>query len=185
MEELELTDKQKRFCEEYLLDLNATQAAIRAGYSAKTANEQAGRLLVNVSIQNYISELQKERSERTQVTADRVITEFAKLGFSNIRKYTNADWSIKPLDEIAEVDTSCIQSVKTTVNEGASQDGEVLWKKTTVELKLHSKQAALDSLAKHTGIYKADNQQRAEGFHLSIEESIIKKPAAENEEPEA
>ena len=50
-----LTDKQEMFCKEYLIDLNATQAAIRAGYSKKTANEQAGRLLVNVSVQSKSS----------------------------------------------------------------------------------------------------------------------------------
>lgn len=54
-----LNDKQKRFCDEYLIDLNATQAAIRAGYSKKTANEQGARLLVNVSVQEYIQERQK------------------------------------------------------------------------------------------------------------------------------
>lgn len=52
-----MTDKQARFCEEYMIDLNATQAAIRAGYSPKTANEQAARLLANVSIQNRIAQL--------------------------------------------------------------------------------------------------------------------------------
>jgi phage terminase small subunit len=181
MEE-QLTDKQKRFAEEYLISLNATAAAARAGYSDPNYGRQ---ILTIPNVLDYIEKLQKEQSERAQVTADRVINEFAKLGFSNIKKYHFNDWSLKPLDELEEVDTACIQSVKTTVNEGASKDGEVLWKKTTVELKMHSKQAALDSLAKHTGIYKADNQQKAEGFHLSIEESIIRKPIVSNEEPEA
>lgn len=65
-----MTDKQARFCEEYMIDLNATQAAIRAGYSPKTANEQAARLLANVSIQNRIAQLQAEQSRRTGVSAD-------------------------------------------------------------------------------------------------------------------
>ena len=64
-----MTDKQARFCEEYMIDLNATQAAIRAGYSPKTANEQAARLLANVSIQNRIAQLQAEQSRRTGVSA--------------------------------------------------------------------------------------------------------------------
>lgn len=66
-----LTNKQKRFIEEYLIDLNATQAAIRAGYSKKTANEQGTQNLAKLSI--YIEEAQKQRSERTQVTQDDVI----------------------------------------------------------------------------------------------------------------
>lgn len=68
-----LTDKQEMFCREYLIDLNATQAAIRAGYSQKTANAQAGRLLVNVSIQNRIAELKEERNKRTGIDADWVL----------------------------------------------------------------------------------------------------------------
>ena len=76
-----MTDKQARFCEEYMIDLNATQAAIRAGYSPKTANEQAARLLANVSIQNRIAQLQAEQSRRTGVSADRVVRELAKVAF--------------------------------------------------------------------------------------------------------
>lgn len=69
----DLTPKQHRFVEEYLIDLNATQAAIRAGYSAKTANEQASRLLANVNVQNAVQEAQEKRSERTAITADYVL----------------------------------------------------------------------------------------------------------------
>ena len=78
-----MTDKQDRFCEEYMIDLNATQAAIRAGYSPKTAREQAPRLLANVSIQNRIAQLQAEQSRRTGVSADRVVRELAKIAFAN------------------------------------------------------------------------------------------------------
>lgn len=68
-----LTPKQQRFAEEYLVDLNATQAAIRAGYSAKTANEQGARLLANVSIRNVVNAMQSERAERTNITQDWVL----------------------------------------------------------------------------------------------------------------
>nr|DAK89753.1 MAG TPA: Terminase small subunit [Caudoviricetes sp.] len=83
-----LTDKQKRFCEEYLIDLNATQAAIRAGYSPKTAEQTASRLLRNVKLQEYIAERQKELSRSTQITQERVIKELALIAFSN-----NADYA--------------------------------------------------------------------------------------------
>lgn len=65
-----LTAKQQRFCDEYLIDLNATQAAIRAGYSPKTAEQLAYQLLQKTSVQNHISELQKKREERTEITQD-------------------------------------------------------------------------------------------------------------------
>ena len=83
-----LTDKQKRFCDEYLIDLNATQAAIRAGYSPKTAEQTASRLLRNVKVQEYIAKRQKELSRSTEITQERVIKELALLAFSN-----NADYA--------------------------------------------------------------------------------------------
>ena len=83
-----LTDKQKRFCEEYLIDLNATQAAIRAGYSPKTAEQTASRLLRNVKVQEYIAKRQKELSRSTEITQERVIKELALIAFSN-----NADYA--------------------------------------------------------------------------------------------
>lgn len=76
-----LSEKQQRFVAEYLVDLNGTQAAIRTGYSVKTANEQAARLLANVSIQQAIAEAMAERSRRTGVNQDRVVLELAKIAF--------------------------------------------------------------------------------------------------------
>lgn len=81
----ELTDKQARFCEEYLIDLNATQAAIRAGYSEKTANEQGARLLANVSVQEKIAELKAERAKRTEITQDSVIQELAAVARAEVK----------------------------------------------------------------------------------------------------
>jgi len=68
-----LTPKQQMFVREYLVDLNATQAAIRAGYSPKTANEQSCRLLVNVKIANAIQKAMDDRARRVEVTADYVL----------------------------------------------------------------------------------------------------------------
>ena len=77
-----MNDKQKRFCEEYLIDLNATQAAVRAGYAPKTAYSQGQRLLKDVEIAETITKLKSMQSKRTGITADRVLEELAKLGFS-------------------------------------------------------------------------------------------------------
>lgn len=74
-----LTPKQERFVSEYLLDLNATQAAIRAGYSERTANEQGARLLAKVSVAAAIAEAQAARSERTKIDADYVLRQAVKL----------------------------------------------------------------------------------------------------------
>ena len=74
-----LTAKQRRFCEEYLVDLNATQAAIRAGYSPKTARIQASQLMAKRHVRERIAELQEEASERTRLTTDRVLADLEHL----------------------------------------------------------------------------------------------------------
>ena len=74
-----LTPKQQRFVEEYLIDLNATQAAIRAGYSPRTANEQGAQNLAKLSISEAIAEAQNKRAERTEITQDYVLTNIQKV----------------------------------------------------------------------------------------------------------
>lgn len=82
-----LNERQERFCNEYLIDLNATQAAIRAGYSERTAAAQAARLLTNVNIQTYIQQRKQDRVERTEITQDMVLRELALIAFSNTADY--------------------------------------------------------------------------------------------------
>ena len=84
-----LTAKQQMFCDEYLIDLNATQAAIRAGYSEKTAMEQGYQLLRKTSVQAYIHERQSDRIERTEITEDMVLKELAIIAFSKATDYAN------------------------------------------------------------------------------------------------
>lgn len=92
---INVTDKQRKFCDEYLIDLNATQAAIRAGYSEKTANRIASQNLSKLDIQKYISERQKEVQERANIKQDEIINELKKIG------YTDIDFDlIKPADKI-------------------------------------------------------------------------------------
>ena len=93
----ELTDKQARFCEEYLIDLNATQAAIRAGYSEKTAREQAAQNLSKLNIQEKIAELKAERSKRTEITQDSVIQELAAVARAEVKGVRAVD-KLKALD---------------------------------------------------------------------------------------
>lgn len=78
---MDLTEKQKRFVAEYLIEANATQAAIKAGYSPRTANEQGCRLLAHVSVKEAIEKARRKRELRTDITADRVLHELADIGF--------------------------------------------------------------------------------------------------------
>ena len=106
-----MTKKQKRFIEEYLIDLNATQAAIRAGYSPDTAKAIGCENLTKLDIRAHIDRAMAERSKRTGVNADRVVRELAKIAFVNAADVINAeDATLR--DDASEEDTAAIQSVK-------------------------------------------------------------------------
>lgn len=86
-----LTKKQERFVEEYLVDLNATQAAVRAGYSAKTAEQMGYQLLQKTSVQKKLEESIERRSKRTEITQDRVLDEIGKVAFRDAADYADSE----------------------------------------------------------------------------------------------
>ena len=140
-----LTDKQKRFVEEYLIDLNATQAAIRAGYSPNTARDMGCENLTKPNIANAIEQAIAEQSRRTGVTADRVIQELAKVAFLNITDVVDGNGRIR--ETATPEDKSCIESIKFKQSDneyGGSVEREV---------KVASKLKALELLGKHLGLF--------------------------------
>lgn len=141
-----LSPKQERFTEEYLIDLNATQAAIRAGYSVRTANEQGSRLLSNVSVRARIDETLAERSRRTGINQDRVIRELARLAFVNAPDVINMDEAMIRADASPD-DTAAIASVKVKRIPGEAGDG------VEREIRLADKLKALELLGKHLGMF--------------------------------
>jgi phage terminase small subunit len=145
--------KYEAFCQEYMKDLNGAQAAIRAGYSGKGANVKGAQLLAIVSISERIAELMQERQQRTQVTADMVIAELAKIGFHNVQDFVNGGNSILELKHLDANKTAAVSAVKTTLK----ADGDLV-----SEVKFHDKVAALEKLGKHLGIFERDNKQKTE-----------------------
>lgn len=140
-----LNEKQQRFVDEYLIDLNATQAAIRTGYSAKTADVQGSRLLANVKVQQAISVAMAERSKRTGVNQDRVVLELAKMAFVKMTDIVDSNGRIK--SDASDDDLSCIESVKyksSDTDTGSSVEREV---------KIASKIKSLELLGKHLGMW--------------------------------
>lgn len=148
-----LTARQQRFVEEYLVDLNGTQAAIRAGYSHRTANEQSARLLAKASIQEAIQAAKQERAKRTEITADRVLRELALIGFSDIGQILDmegAEPRLRPASEITRRARRAISSVKVRrYFEGSGDDAREV---EVTEFKLWPKDAALTKLAQHLGL---------------------------------
>ena len=139
--------KQERFVEEYMVDINATQAAIRAGYSPKTAKEQGSRLLSNVNVSAAIAILRAEQSKRTGITADRVLEEMAKVGFANITDVVSLDEAAVKRGSHAD-DTAAIQSIK--VKRILTEEGDTILER---EVKLHDKIKSLDLIARHLGLF--------------------------------
>ncbi len=140
------TPRQARFVDEYLIDLNATQAAVRAGYSRKTAQEQSSRLLSNVMVAAAIEKAMAERSQRTEINQDQVLKELALIAFANAGDYF--DWgpdgvTLIARDELTEAQRSVVAEVSQTKTEHGG----------TIRLKLHDKQAALVHLGRHLGLF--------------------------------
>lgn len=157
-----LNPKQARFCQEYVVDSNATQAAIRAGYSAKTARQIGEQNLSKVDIAAEIKRLQNKTADKLEITREMIAAELMKIGFSNITDYINKDFSIKDLIKLAKEKTAAIESI--TVDEVTVGKQ----KKTRVKFKLYDKPEALEKLAKYIGFYEEDNKQKAELFKAFI-----------------
>lgn len=137
-----LTPKQAMFVKEYLVDLNATQAAIRAGYSAKTASEQGTRLLGNVKIQAALGEIQQARGNRLEVTADRIEKELAKIAFAKVNGAVEWDAltaKLKSSDELPDEVLATIQEISQTAH--------------GIKIKQYDKLKALELLGRRHGMF--------------------------------
>ena len=141
-----MTKKQKAFIEEYLIDLNATQAAIRAGYSTETAKEIGCENLTKPNIKNAIDKALAERSKRTGINQDRVIQELAKIAFLNPSDVINLQ-NASVLDDADKDDLACISSVK--IKRSSSDTGDSVER----EVKVYDKLKALDLLGRHLGMF--------------------------------
>lgn len=150
-----LTGKQQLFVEEYLVDLNATQAAVRAGYSVRTARQVGCRLLTYVDIKAAIEAAIEERKKRITVTGDMVIAELALIAFAGMKDFVEIDegGAIRafPLDSLAEGKDRIIRKVreKRTIKSTAEGD-QVL--DSIYEFELVDKIKSLELLARHMGL---------------------------------
>lgn len=137
-----LTPKMQRFVDEYMIDLNATQAAIRAGYSKKTAGSIAVENLQKPVIQAEIQKRKKAAAEKLEITRDSVLRELAAIGFSNISDFVTISGRmvcVKDTDAVSVDKLPALASVK----EGM----------TGIEIKLHDKVRALEMLGKYLGLF--------------------------------
>lgn len=170
-----LTAKQRQFVAEYLIDLNATQAAIRAGYSAKTAEKIGSENLRKPEIAVSLSEAMRARGARTEVTADRVLAEFAKLAFLDPRRFYDANGGLIPVPLLPADVAAALSSMEVTVERSQGEDGPTY--ADVKKIKFADKKGALDSCARHLGMF---NDKLALGnpdgspIDMSIKLSFVK-----------
>jgi len=142
-----LSAKESRFVDEYLIDLNATQAAIRAGFSKRSADVIASRLVRKPQVSEAIKNGIAERSKKTNITAEKVLVELAVVGFSSIENYVVADCRVLLAEGAPESAMRALSSVKTKTY--VDDKGNTT---TDVEYKLWPKVEALQLVARHLGM---------------------------------
>jgi phage terminase small subunit len=154
--QMALTAKQQRFCDEYLVDLNGTRAAIAAGYSEKTAASMATENLTKPNIAAYLADQQAKRAARTEVTQDKVMAELAKIGFYDIRKavrwggipeVTPGGEHVYPVEMVPSEDLD--DSTAAAISEVSLTSGGI-------KIKMSDKLAALEKLGKHLGMFNGE-----------------------------
>lgn len=141
-----LSPRQQIFSDEYLIDLNITQAAIRAGFSPKTAAQQGSRLLKSVKVRTYVDIKMAERSRRTGITQDRVLQELARVGFVNVADLVDPD-TAQVRDGATKDDLAVIQGVK--VKRSWTEGGSSVER----EIKVADKNKALELMGRHLGMF--------------------------------
>jgi phage terminase small subunit len=146
-----ITPKQASFVQEYLIDKNATQAAIRAGYSKKTANEQGARLFANVSVRASIDAALSDIAERTGITAERVLRERARLAFFDVRKLFDKDGFPIPLHQMDEDTAAAIVGVDVMEQFVGDGDEQVLMG-FVKKYRFATKDNSLAALEKYLGL---------------------------------
>ena len=185
-----LTAKQQRFCDEYLIDLNATQAAIRAGYSEKNADKIGHELLGKTRVSEYIAERKADRIERTEITQDMVLRELANIAFSNAADYA----SVIEKQAMVEVEGNMIpvldengdpvmyRTVEPTLTEDLTEEQKralaVIKKgRDGFEVKPYDKVRALELLGKHLGMWteKVEVTEKADNPFAGLSTEDLKK----------
>lgn len=151
-----MTDKQKIFCEQYLLDFNATRAYKVAYPDSKTdesARAGASRLLTNDNVQEYLEVRKKELGNKMEITQERVLKELARIAFGDVRELYDDKGSLKFIKDIDDDTASIIAGIETVEEfEGYGQDREQIG--YTKKVKLADKTKALDMLGKYFGMFK-------------------------------
>lgn len=151
-----LSPKQLRFCLEYVIDFNGTQAAIRSGYSKKTANEQSSQLLTKLSIQEEITRLKEAQYKRLQMSADEVLAELSLIARADLAQAFEENGNLKPIHAMPDSIRRALSGIDTEeLYDGQGSEKEMVG--FTKKIKLFDKIRALGYLGEHFGMFKGDS----------------------------
>lgn len=139
-----LTPRQRLFASEYLVDLNATQAAVRAGYSRKNADQIGNQLLGKAIVAKAIQDAMTKREKRTEITQDMVIAQLAKVAFADIKDFVSWDDEGIKIQDSAKVDGTLLNEVSENISELGGR---------TIKVKRHDAMKALELLGRHLGMF--------------------------------
>lgn len=151
-QQLGLSDKQKMFCEHYVVEMNATEA-YRNVYLCEydTAKVNGCNLLTNANIQEYIGYLQQDIEKALGLSKIKVVREHQKIAFSNIGRLRNTWIQLKAFNELSDEEKACIQSIDTKTTKRIDKDTKEIIEEDWVKIKLYDKQKSLDSISKMLG----------------------------------
>jgi phage terminase small subunit len=166
-----LTPKMEAFCLEYIVDFNATQAAIRAGYSERSAKAIANEMMCDPMISERIQQMIAERAQRTEVTADRVLREVARIGLSDVRRLFTKTGTMKPIHELDDDTAAAVASIEVMEEFSGRGEDRVLVGHVK-KIKLWDKNSAAEKLMKHLGMFEKDNAQGAEALRSVLVEFV-------------
>lgn len=145
-----LTEMQLRFANEYLVDSNAHQAALRAGYALKTATANAYKMLEQPAIKAYIEERRQHFLTQIHVTQERVLAEYARIAFANMRDLYDEDNNLLPVRKVHPDLAAAVVSAETTQLKSGNR---------VTKLRLSDKRAALDSICKMMGYFEPEKEE--------------------------
>jgi phage terminase small subunit len=176
-----MNDRQRKFADEYLITNSGTKSAIAAGYSPRTAKVKASQLLVDEEIEAYIIEKRKDVAKKHGVTLDRVIEEYSKIAFFDIREIYDTDGGLISVKQLDDNSAGAIASVKSLEEWGEDDNGDRTIIGTSREVKVFDKIRALQDLGKHLGIFEKDNGQKTPPVQKTLKVTIIR-PNDEDDE---
>lgn len=172
-----LTPKQARFVEEYLVDLNATQAAIRAGYSEQTSGKIGFENLSKPEIAEAIAEARAKLSQRTEITQDMIMAEFARIGFGDIRQLFTENGALRSIGDLTADQAASIAAVEVVTRTIPGRDGEPAEVEYTHKIKAWDKVGALTQMGRRLGMFTDKVDMSINGLAGRLEAARVRKPA--------